>query len=340
MKTRIALLHGASYVGGELIRLLLAHPEVSLTTVTSRTFAGEPIERAHPHLHGFSEKRFTDPDEFDPAGVDGVLIAAEHGRSAPLMTSLGAHGFEGIVVDLSADFRLGDAKQYEQWFGSGHPAPELIPTFVYGLPEVHAPYEAGVRRIANPGCFATGISLALWPLTRHIESLHACVVALTGASGSGVLPKATTHFPTRDGNVRAYKTLTHQHLPEIDQVLEQEAVVWFVPVSGPWTRGIWGTAQMRLPEGVQVEDVERWYADAYAHRPLVRLHANVLPELRFAVHTPFCDIGWVIQDGHLVVGFAEDNLLKGAAGQAIQNMNLLLGLPETMSLLPIATAPQ
>ena len=125
-------------------------------------------------------------------------------------------------------------------FGSGHPAPELIPTFVYGLPEVHAPYEAGVRRIANPGCFATGISLALWPLTRHIESLHACVVALTGASGSGVLPKATTHFPTRDGNVRAYKTLTHQHLPEIDQVLEQEAVVWFVPVSGPWTRGHMG----------------------------------------------------------------------------------------------------
>ncbi|MEX0746584.1 MAG: Asd/ArgC dimerization domain-containing protein, partial [Rhodothermales bacterium] len=207
-----------------------------------------------------------------------------------------------------------------------------------GLPEVYAPYPDGTRYIANPGCFASGLSLALWPAATNLPTFSASVTALTGASGSGARPKETTHYPTREGNVRAYKVLRHQHLPEVLQVLGEGASVAFIPVSGPWTRGIWGTAQIELPN--EGEDVDSWFHSAYDGKPFIRLWENELPELRFAVHTPFCDIGWMVQDRHLVIAFAMDNLLKGAASQAVQNLNLLLGLPETTGLLPAASSLQ
>ena len=330
---RVAVLHGAGYVGGELVRLLLGHPNVELSAVTSRTFAGQPIWRTHPTLRGETEMAFVDPDEIDLDSVDAVLIAAEHGKGAAQAVALLEAGYEGLIVDLSADFRFQDADAYEQWFGFTHPAPDLIPTYVYGLPELNAPYPAGTRRIANPGCFATGIALSLMPLARNLDALDVAVTALTGASGSGARPKETTHFPTRDGNVRAYKVLRHQHMPEVQQVLGPDAQVSFIPVSGPWTRGIWGTAQIRLPEDVTSADVRAWYETAYGDRPFVRLWLDALPELRFAVNTPFCDIGWMMLGPRLVIAFAMDNLLKGAASQAVHNLNLLLGLPETVGLI-------
>ena len=191
--------------------------------------------------------------------------------------------------------------------------------------------------MANPGCFATGLALALWPLSRHLETATVAVTALTGASGSGTRPKAATHFPERDGNVRAYKVLVHQHLPEVQQVVGPGLRIAFVPASGPWTRGIWGTVHVTLPEGITAGEVDEWYATAYDQAPFVRLWPNQLPELRYAVHTPFCDLGWIVRNRALVVGFALDNLLKGAASQAIQNLNLLLGLPQTAGLLPVST---
>jgi N-acetyl-gamma-glutamyl-phosphate reductase len=165
------------------------------------------------------------------------------------------------------------------------------------------------------------------------------VTALTGASGSGTRPRATTHFPTRDGNVRAYKVLAHQHLPEVLEVVGSHVGVGFVPVSGPWTRGIWGTAHVRLPDGIDAAEVGAWYAEAYGGQPFVRTWPGELPELRYAVGTPFCDLGWVVQGAHLVVGFALDNLLKGAASQAVQNLNLLHGLPDTAGLVTAAQEP-
>ncbi len=215
-----------------------------------------------------------------------------------------------------------------------HPAPERLAEAVYGLADVHADAIAGATLVANPGCFATGLNLALWPLVRHLDPLDAHVTALTGASGSGGRPSATTHFPSRDGNVRAYKVLAHQHLAEVQQLLGPSATVQFVPTSGPWTRGIWGTAHIALPTGITADDVAAWFTDAYGAKPLVRLSPGELPELLPVVGSPFCDLGWVVQDGHLVVGFALDNLLKGAASQAVQNFNLALGLPETAGLLP------
>ena len=333
-KKRVAVLHAAGYAGRELICLLLGHPEATLAAVTSRTFAGQPVWAAHPTLRGQTDLVFTDPAALDVAGLDAVLITAEHGKGVEAVMGLLDEGFDGVIVDLSADFRFDDPALYETWFGYRHPAPALLGDFVYGLPEVYAPYPAGTKWVANPGCFATGAGLALWPLARHLSPLNASVTALTGASGSGTRPKATTHYPTRDGNVRAYKILAHQHLPEIQQTLGSGAEVAFVPVSGPWTRGIWGTAHVALPEGTAEADVAGWFEAAYGGAACTRCWPATLPELRYAAGTPFCDIGWVAQGSHLVVGFALDNLLKGAASQAVQNLNLLMGWPETAGLLP------
>lgn len=335
---RAAVLHGAGYVGGELVRLLLGHPSVELAAVTSRSFAGQPIWKAHPALRGETDLTFVRHEDLELDDLDAVMIAAEHGKGAAQAVALIEAGYDGIIIDLSADFRFQDADAYEKWFGFTHPAPDLIPSYVYGLPEMNAPYPAGTRRIANPGCFATGIALSLMPMSRHVDALDVAVTALTGASGSGARPKETTHFPTREGNVRAYKVLRHQHMPEVQQVLGPDAHVSFIPVSGPWTRGIWGTAQIRLPEVVTPEDIRSWYESAYGDKPFVRLWPDALPELRFAVHTPFCDIGWMVDGPRLVIAFAMDNLLKGAASQAVHNLNLVLGLPETSGL--IATPPR
>ncbi|MDZ4701226.1 MAG: N-acetyl-gamma-glutamyl-phosphate reductase [Rhodothermales bacterium] len=335
MPTRVALLHGAGYTGGELIRLLLNHPNYELALVTSRSQAGEPVWKTHPHLRGQTELRFAESGDAAMDGIDAVFIAAEHGQSAVLTAGLLANGYQGAIVDLSSDFRLKNPADYDTWYGLKHPHPELIPRFQYGLAEVYGPYAPGTRFIANPGCFATGIELALWPIARRLGAFDAAITAITGASGSGAKPSATTHFPTRDGNVRAYKVLAHQHTPEIQQTLGAGCRLLLTPVSGPWVRGIWGTIQLTLPEELaSAAAITRLFEEAYAGRPLVRLWPDELPELRYAVNTPFCDIGWVVRGNALVLGFAIDNLLKGASSQAIQNLNLVLGLPETAGLIP------
>jgi N-acetyl-gamma-glutamyl-phosphate reductase len=335
---RAVILHGAGYAGGELIRLVLAHPLLDLAAVTSRHFVGQPLHAAHAVLRGQTDAAFADPADLASIDFDVAFVTAEHGQGEAAVTALRASGFAGPIVDLSADHRLADAALYPEWYGREHGALDQLAEAVYGLAEVNAPYAEGTRLVANPGCFATGLALALYPLAQHLDELDAHVTALTGASGSGARPKPTTHFPTRDGNVRAYKVLGHQHLAEVQQVLG-DARVRFVPTSGPWTRGIWGTAHVALPDGMSQDDVDGWFAEAYGDRPLVRLSPGGLPELLPCVGTPFCDLGWIVKDGHLVVGFALDNLLKGAASQAVQNLNLLLGWPEALGLLPGVAIP-
>jgi len=330
-KPRVAVLHGGGYTGRELIRLLLNHPYARLAAVTSRTFAGKPLHKAHPEITGTTDLRFSHPEDLNTSGPDAVLVAAEHGQSVRVVTHLLEQGFCGAIVDLSADFRLNDPADYERWYGFKHPASELLSRFEYGLTEITAPYEG--QWIANPGCFATGMTLALYPLQKSLVSYHASITALTGASGSGARHKPTTHYPTRDGNLRAYKVLHHQHLPEVLQILCPGAQVSMIPVSGPWTRGIWGTIQVQIPAESN-PDWKQLYEEHYGTEPLVRLWPDRLPELRYAAGTPFCDIGWIAKGDTLVIGFALDNLLKGAASQAIQNLNAACGLPTTAGLLP------
>jgi len=329
----IAIYHGAGYVGREIIRLLSSHEGVSLDHVSSRSFADRPVWKAHPEFRGHIQTSFCTDDEIDLQKTDVVFIAAEHGKGVEVVLRLIERGYSGCIVDMTADFRFRDPDMYPTWFGFEHPAPNLLSEFAYGLPEVNSPYPDGTRWVANPGCFATAVTLALWPPAKNLTTLDASVTALTGASGSGSQPKVTTHYPTREGNVRAYRVFKHQHQPEILQALGPQTSISFVPVSGPWTLGIWGTAHLRLPQEVGTSDVAAWYERTYESAPFVRIWPGALPELRFSVGTPFCDIGWVIEDNNLVVGFAIDNLVKGAAGQAVQNMNLLLGLPETMGLI-------
>ncbi|MEM8557550.1 MAG: N-acetyl-gamma-glutamyl-phosphate reductase [Bacteroidota bacterium] len=332
---RVAILHGAGYAGGELLRLLLGHPYAKAVAVTSRSQAGKPVWAAHPALRGQTDLAFVAPGDLDPGALDAAFVAAEHGQGAAAVVVLRESGFAGPIIDLSADHRFRDPAIYPDWFGFEHRAPDHLAEAVYGLVEVNAPYPPGTRLVANPGCFATGLALALHPLAQHLDNdFEAHVTALTGASGSGTRPKATTHFPTRNGNVRAYKVLRHQHLPEVEAALGIEAGrIHFVPTSGPWTRGIWGTAHATLPDGVTEDTVVGWYEAAYADKPLVRVEAGALPGLLPVVGTPFCDLGVVVRGCHLVVGFALDNLLKGAASQAVQNLNIVCGLPETAGLL-------
>ena len=329
------IIHGSGYVGRELIRLLLRHPSVRLSHVSSRTHAGKPIWEVHPELRGDTELSFSEPNYAAVSGMDALFVAGAHGDSVGIVDEVLSAGYQGLLVDLSADFRLRDSSLYPVWYDFTHPAPDRLGEFIYGLPEIHAPYPEGTRFVANPGCFATALTLALWPLARRLDRLDAFVTALTGASGSGVKPSATTHFPDREGNVRAYSVLRHRHLPEVLQELGEGVSVTFVPVSGPWTRGIWGTAHVPalLTPGVDVSDL---FQEVYGGASFVRLWPGRLPELRWAAGTPYCDIGWIEGDEGTVVGFALDNLLKGAASQAVQNLNLLAGLGETTGLLPRA----
>lgn len=331
-KYRAALLHGAGYAGRELIRLLAHHPYVDLVQVTSRSHAGEPYWKAHPPLRGIVEGTFS--ESFTESSVDVVFIAAEHRQGAGAVDALLADGYRGAIVDLSADFRLRDVSVYESVYDVEHPRPDLLDSFVYGLPEVHAPYPEGTKYVGNPGCFATGISLALYPVRDLIAETPVAVTALTGASGSGARAKQTTHYPDRSGNVRAYSVLAHRHTAEVDQTLGVSGRVLFTPVSGPWTHGIWGTATLLLPAELSEADINTRYEEAFGDRRFIRLTPGTLPELLPAAGSPFCDIGWTVKDGTLVIGFAIDNLLKGASSQAVQNMNLLLGLPEAAGLLP------
>jgi len=319
-----AILHGAGYVGRKLIEQVLVHPELELVAVTSRSHAGEPIWAAHKHLRAQSPVHFTSTLDME---VDLVFVAAGHGQGAAAVSELRISGFNGLVIDMSADFRLADPQTYLERYEVEHPRPDLLSDAWYGLPEITGPPPKGTTLIANPGCFASAISLALYPLSQAGLTSHVSVMALTGASGSGALAKAGTHYPSRAGNVKAYKVLEHQHEAEIDEMAPGISYS-FVPVSGPFTSGIWGTAQFSEKN----IDLAAQYHAAYDDHPFIRLWPGQIPELHWSVGSPFTDIGWIQKGNQWVVGFAIDNLMKGAATQAIQNANLALGFSETTGL--------
>ncbi|HRR09362.1 MAG TPA: N-acetyl-gamma-glutamyl-phosphate reductase [Rhodothermales bacterium] len=327
---RVAVLHGGGYVGMWMIELLLRHPEVSLKWVTSRSGAGRPVYSVHPTLFGKTSLLFSAPEEVDYNEVDVVFITAEHKQGVYVVMNLLEQGYKGKIIDLSADFRFEDASLYPTWFGYEHPAPDLLPLFQYGLVEVYETLIRESRYVANPGCFATALNLALYPLSGSLSGTHFHITAMTGASGSGNKASAGTHFPNRNGNVRTYKVLNHQHQPEILQTCGAETRFSFVPVSGPWTYGIWASIQFSAE--VTKKQLDEWYYEAYGNQPGIRLWPS-LPELLPVVGTPFCDLGTAAGKREGVVVVAIDNLWKGAASQAIQNMNLMTGLPVMKGLL-------
>jgi N-acetyl-gamma-glutamyl-phosphate reductase len=339
---RAAVIGGSGYGGAELIRRLLIHPEVELVRVASIDFVGEPLSAADPALEGLTELTFEGIPPAEAArGVDVVLLGLPHTVAAAKMPELVA--IPGLkVVDMSGDFRLKDAAAYERWYKHVHPFPALLRDFVYGLPELNREAIRRARLVASPGCFATTVELALLPLAKAglLEGVvH--VQGITGSSGSGVAPSAGTHHPVRAGNLRTYKPLEHQHVPEIAEALTtagaRDLALRFVPVSAPLARGIFATAFVELDEAFTQARLEALYREAYAGEPFVRVPRRRLPEVAAVSGSNFAEVGVAAGPARagrrtVTVFGATDNLVKGGAGQAIENMNLMLGLDEKASL--------
>ena len=340
---KVAVIGGSGYGGAELIRRLLLHPEVELVRVASIDFVGEPLSLVHPNLEGQTDLTFEGLSPGEAAkGMDVVLLGLPHKVSAGKAQEIMQTGAR--MVDLSGDFRLRDPAAYEKYYGARHPCPEELTrgTFVYGLPELHREAIRQAKYVASPGCFATTIELALLPLARAGLLTGAVeVVAITGSSGSGVAPSAGTHHPVRSNNLKTYKPLEHQHIPEITQTLAEAGAkgltLRFVPVSAPLSRGIFATCFAHIDEKVDAAAVKKLYTEAFAREPFVRVPARRLPEVVAVKGTNYAEVGVVpgdVADGKrtLACFAATDNLVKGGAGQAIQSMNLMLGLDERLTL--------
>jgi len=340
-KVRAGVLGGSGFAGAELVRRLLSHPEVELVRVCAADHVGEPIAAALPHLEGRTDLVFENPPP-DRAveGLDVVLMGLPHGASIDVVDRVVDRDVR--VIDMSGAFRLQDLAAYEHFYGGPHARPDLVERFVYGLPELNRERIKGARFVSSPGCFATSIELALLPFAKNgLLEGSVEVVGVTGSSGAGVTPSPTTHHPTRSVNLRTYRPLAHQHAPEIAAALTAAGArslrVEFVPVSAPLARGIFATAFFRVPATAPVATLADLPQQTYENEPFVRVPRGRLPEVVAVSGSNHAEVGVVIGDdekgSRLVTAFAAlDNLIKGGAGQAIQNLNLMLGLPETLTL--------
>ena len=358
----ISVAGASGYTGMEAIRILHGHPKVNLTRLYGSKSAGTAFSSQYRGMEALVDLPILSFEELASDDSDAIFMGLPHGKSAEAAKTLFDAGYKGRIVDMSSDFRLHDPAAYQKWYGWTHPHPELIERFVYGLTEW---YRNDIRRadhISNPGCFASAIQLGLLPFAKAGLVDSCDVTGITGSSGSGASPSAGTHFSSRFGNVKAYKVYAHQHIGEVNQTLAHQLgvsqagsgetpsatgagvtgagadgfkpdgrslpEVRFVPVSGPFVRGIWMTITFTLLEERRAGDL---LEEEYYNAPLVRLQEG-LPELKEVVGSAFTDIGWVQQGRRVVVGVAIDNLLKGAASQAVQNLNLMMDWPEETGL--------
>src|ERR1051325_1559732 len=342
-KLRIGIFGGSGYGGAELLRILLFHPRASVELVTANEHAGKAVGEVHRNLRRRTNLRFEKaPEEFESlSSHDCLFLALPHGQALEIAPRL-ATGLK--VVDLSGDFRLRDAASFEEHYGRAHTAAELQREFVYGLTELNRERIKGARLVSNPGCFATATLLALAPLAaKGLMRGRVVVDAKTGSSGSGAKPAANTHHPQRTNSFYAYKPFTHQHVPEIEQTLGDVSGAWanelvFMTHSLPVSRGIFASAYAELEEETTAEKLAALYEDFYRGSFFVRL-VKGSPDINWVKASNFCDIGFAARGRQVAVFSAIDNLVKGAAGQAVQNMNLMFGLEETAGLLLVGGNP-
>jgi LysW-gamma-L-alpha-aminoadipyl-6-phosphate/LysW-L-glutamyl-5-phosphate reductase len=341
-KLRVAIYGGSGYGGAELLRILLFHPHAEVVFVTANEHAGKRVADVHRNLLGLTELSFI-PAPAGPevlGGVDCVFLALPHGQALEVAPRLPA----GVrVVDLSGDFRLSSAEEFREHYGREHTAMELQREFVYGLTEVNREAIRRARLVSNPGCFATATLLALAPLVRAgLVSGRVVVDAKTGSSGSGAKPAANTHHPQRSTAFYAYKPFAHQHVPEIEQTLRAvgdwtEELV-FMTHSLPVARGIFASAYVEAKRETSDGELRALFEEFYGGSFFVRLVSGS-PDINWVKLTNFCDIGFAARGRQLAVFAALDNLVKGAAGQAVQNMNLMFGLEEKAGLLLVGGNP-
>lgn len=339
---KCSVVGGTGYTGTELVRLLSDHPRVRLTAVTSRSLAGKRVTEVFPHLtshiNGIS---FTAPDmETLARESDCVFLATPHGVSADLAATLLGRNRDLLVIDLSADFRLKDPAAYAQWYGHPHPHPELLPQAVYGLPELEAAHIKGARLIANPGCYPTSVILGAAPLLKGGLTDPSSLIAdsKSGVTGAGREPTMGTHFPEVNESLKAYGVTKHRHTPEIEQelatVLGHPLFINFTPHLIPINRGILSTIYASNAMGLTKKELLTAYHEFYKGAPFVRVYDSGLPEIRNVRGSNFCDIGLEVdpRTNRIILVSAIDNLIKGASGQAVQNMNIAFGFPETEGL--------
>jgi len=343
LMVRAAVVGATGYAGGELLSVLARHPCASVDCLMSSGRDGKqsfPIEQVHPRLRG----RFTvlcqplDVEQVGASGCDVVFLATPHETSHQVVPALLAQGIR--VVDLSGAFRLKNSASFARWYGFDHTASQALAEAVYGLPELAAPAIGHARLVSNPGCYATSVILALAPLLRAgWVDLSAGVIAdsKSGASGAGRAPSEKLHFAEVNENLRAYGMFNHRHVPEMLQALDlAEKDFVFTPHLLPITRGILSTIYVRLSEVRTAGEVETLLRGFYTAAPLVRVYpAGKLPEILAVAHTPYIDLGFALDPSgrRLILVSALDNLGKGAAAQAVQNMNLVFGFPQETGLL-------
>lgn len=316
---KIAIVGASGYAGGELIRLLAYHSKAEVVCATSRKLAGTPLDQVHPHLKGFTDLVFTNP-ETDAIDVDVAFLAVPHTAAMTYAGKLLSRGIK--VVDLSADYRL-PKEIFEKVYGVPHTDYFAAP---YGIPELHRKDCINAKFVSNPGCFPTGATLSAAPLAKYAHTI--IYDSKTGVSGAGDNPSATTHYPNVGDNVGPYKLTSHRHLAEMKlemACLGSKASVYFTPHLVPVNRGILTTAHILLNEPLGQKEVEKLYQDYYKNEYFVRLQKPILAAVR---GSNFCDIMVESEGTRVVAVSAIDNLVKGASGQAIQNMNLMCGFTE------------
>ena len=332
---KVSVLGGSGYTGGELLRLLLRHPKVQVAQVTSDSMAGKPLSRAHPNLRRVTDLTFTPHADLEP--VDFLFLAMPHGQAMERMPDLLVRA--GKVVDLSADFRLRDPAAYRTYYGVEHPHPHLLAKSVYGLPEIHREAIRTAALVSGPGCIATAAILALRPLALAgaIEPEHVVVDAKSGSSASGADGGPASQHAERSGVVRLYAPTMHRHTAEIEQELGLPVALSCHAVEA--VRGVLATCHAFLRAPLSEKDIWRWYREAYGKEPFVRIVKEAgglyrLPEPKILAGTNFCDVGFAVDEhtNRIVAVAALDNLMKGAAGSAVQCMNLMSGYPETLGL--------
>jgi N-acetyl-gamma-glutamyl-phosphate/LysW-gamma-L-alpha-aminoadipyl-6-phosphate reductase len=343
-EVRVGIIGGSGYVGGELLRLLLFHPQVEVTMVTSRKYAGEFVFGVHPNLRGATQLKFLPLNLSQIAeNCDLVFTATPHGSSVNLVPKLLEMGLR--VIDMSADFRLKNPDDYVKWYGWEHAHPELLKEAVYGLVELHREEIKNARLIACPGCMAIATILGLAPIVKAgvIEKDRVVVDAKIGSSGAGSAPSLASHHPERFGGVRPYKPVGHRHTAEIEQELNlltnEPVTISFSTHAVNMVRGILSTIHVFLTKSLTDKDVWKIYRSQYQGEPFVRLvrykkGLHRLPDPKVVKGTNFCDVGFEF-DPHinrLVILSAIDNIMKGAAGQGVQCLNVVLGVDEKTGL--------
>lgn len=339
-----AVLGATGYVGQELIRLLAQHPDVEVKAATTQNYGGKNITDVFPHLAGTLSINCTENDIDAAASCDVVFIALPHGAASNMVTDQTIQHTK--VIDLSADFRIKDSNVWENWYHTKHGNPSLLATAQYGLTEWYEDSIAGTNLVANPGCYATAAALAVLPLVSEnlVDPASIIIDAKSGVSGAGRSATQAVHFNECNESIKAYGVTTHRHTPEIEEQLGKHApgvTISFTPHLVPMNRGILVTAYATLKEPLTNDQALQVFKTYYEDKPFIRLTKDGVPETRWVKGSNFCDIGAVVDQrtNRIIVVSALDNLIKGAAGQAVQNMNVMFGLDQTRGLKHVPIFP-